>query len=49
MKKLMLDIEALALETFATDAAAAQADGQAGFMATWELRCPTHYTCPDTR
>ena len=54
MKKLRLDIDALAVETFATrengDAATGTVMANQAFVlaATFDLRCPTHYTCPNT-
>ena len=54
MKKLTLDIESLALETFTIDGAAAHpgtvVGNDAGFVKdTFNLNCPTNYTCPWTR
>ncbi|HEU4558650.1 MAG TPA: hypothetical protein VFS20_12405 [Longimicrobium sp.] len=51
MKKLTLDLDALALETFETDEKAAESTGtvMGNFMRTFELRCPTNYTCPNTQ
>ncbi|HEX6746354.1 MAG TPA: hypothetical protein VF092_03490 [Longimicrobium sp.] len=55
MAKLTLDVNALAVETFATDRGAAKGSGtvmghQGAFLLdSFGLYCSTNYTCPVTR
>jgi hypothetical protein len=52
MKKLRLDIDALAVDTFKTgadaDAVAGTVMANQAFVVTYDLHCPTFYTCPNT-